>query len=367
MRKKILALACASAAGLAAAAAAGGLAFSIHAASMLEAAAAGFGTLSGAHGASAELRPGKAGLLSRSGEISLFLGTTPEASFKYEGSCLPFAFTATLTPRSHAASNLLARAGASSLELKATPAGVLITTGSNDAAGLKAAPLIDDPRWACDATGLEASAFAGLSELRDLEKIKIRASAASLRCYISDGAPGSQFRPGRAQRSFTVVEGEFETQAARIAEAGWKIPPYFSYKAASFENSIPPGMPGGPALPAVFSVRALSGTLSRLPGGKDGFATKFDFGKGVLSNSVTVGAGARVLYSILHPGVVVEPGAVVEYAILGEGTVVGAGAHVGAQPDGTDDWCVATVGPDVAVPAGATVPAAAMIYTGEEV
>ena len=83
--------------------------------------------------------------------------------------------------------------------------------------------------------------------------------------------------------------------------------------------------------------------------------------------AVTVGAGARVLYSILHPGVVVEPGAVVEYAILGEGTVVGAGAHVGAQPDGTDDWCVATVGPDVAVPAGATVPAGAMIYDGAEV
>ena len=87
----------------------------------------------------------------------------------------------------------------------------------------------------------------------------------------------------------------------------------------------------------------------------------------VLSSSVTVGAGARVLYSILHPGVVVEPGAVVEYAILGEGTVVGAGAHVGAQPDGTDAWCVATVGPDVAVPAGATVPAGAMIYDGAEV
>ena len=87
----------------------------------------------------------------------------------------------------------------------------------------------------------------------------------------------------------------------------------------------------------------------------------------VLSNSVTVGAGARVLYSILHPGVVVEPGAVVEYAILGEGTVVGAGAHIGAQPDGTDGWGVATVGPDTAVPAGGTVPAGAMIYDGAEV
>ena len=44
-----------------------------------------------------------------------------------------------------------------------------------------------------------------------------------------------------------------------------------------------------------------------------------------------------------------------------------AGAHVGAQPDGPDAWCVATVGPDVAVPAGATVPAGAMIYDGAEV
>lgn len=87
----------------------------------------------------------------------------------------------------------------------------------------------------------------------------------------------------------------------------------------------------------------------------------------VLSSSVTVGAGARVHYSILHPGVVIEPGAVVEYAIIGEGTVVGAGAHIGAQPDGTDGWGVATVGPDTAVPAGATVPAGAMIYDGAEV
>ena len=87
----------------------------------------------------------------------------------------------------------------------------------------------------------------------------------------------------------------------------------------------------------------------------------------VLSSSVTVGAGARVHYSILHPGVVIEPGAVVEYAIIGEGTVVGAGAHIGAQPDGTDGWGVATVGPDVSVPAGGTVPAGAMIYDGAEV
>jgi glucose-1-phosphate adenylyltransferase len=74
-----------------------------------------------------------------------------------------------------------------------------------------------------------------------------------------------------------------------------------------------------------------------------------------------------VLYSVLMPGAVVEEGATVEYAIIGENTVVRAGAHVGAPPDGTDAWGVATCGPDVEIRAGAQVPAGAMIYTGEEV
>lgn len=87
----------------------------------------------------------------------------------------------------------------------------------------------------------------------------------------------------------------------------------------------------------------------------------------VLSNSVTVGAGARVLYSILMPGAVVEAGAVVEYAIIGENTRVGAGAHIGGQPDGTESWGVTTVGPDVMVRAGVTVPPSAMIYDSSEV
>ena len=87
----------------------------------------------------------------------------------------------------------------------------------------------------------------------------------------------------------------------------------------------------------------------------------------VLSNSVTVGAGATVSYSILMPGVVVEPGAVVEYAIIGEHTRVGAGAHVGGQPDGSESWGVATIGPDVTVRAGVTVPPSAMIYDSSEV
>ena len=87
----------------------------------------------------------------------------------------------------------------------------------------------------------------------------------------------------------------------------------------------------------------------------------------VLSSDVKVGKGAKVLYSVLMPGAVVSDGAIVEYAIVGENTVIGEGAHVGAAPDGTDAWGVATCGPDITIRAGAVVPASAMIYTGEEV
>lgn len=87
----------------------------------------------------------------------------------------------------------------------------------------------------------------------------------------------------------------------------------------------------------------------------------------VLSPSVRVEKGAKVIYSVLMPGAVVEEGAVVEYAIVGENTVISADAHVGAPPDGTDAWGVATCGPDITIRSGAQVPAAAMIYTGEEV
>ncbi|MBQ4651919.1 MAG: glucose-1-phosphate adenylyltransferase [Oscillospiraceae bacterium] len=87
----------------------------------------------------------------------------------------------------------------------------------------------------------------------------------------------------------------------------------------------------------------------------------------VLSPSVKVGKGAKVLYSVLMPGAVVEDGAVVEYAIIGENTVVCAGAHVGAAPDGSEGWGVATCGPDIEIKASAVVGAGAMIYTGEEV
>ena len=56
-----------------------------------------------------------------------------------------------------------------------------------------------------------------------------------------------------------------------------------------------------------------------------------------------------------------------EYAIVGENTVIHSAAHVGAPPDGTDAWGVATCGPNIEIRGSASVPAGAMIYTGEEV
>ncbi len=87
----------------------------------------------------------------------------------------------------------------------------------------------------------------------------------------------------------------------------------------------------------------------------------------VLSNSVVVEEGARVLYSILMPGAVIGSGAVVEYAIIGENTRVGANARVGSKPTGEESWGVATCGPNIRVADGAVVPAAAMIYNDVEV
>ena len=86
----------------------------------------------------------------------------------------------------------------------------------------------------------------------------------------------------------------------------------------------------------------------------------------VLSNNCVVGEGAHVCYSVLMPGAKVEPGAVVRYSIVGENSVVGRGATVGTRPDGSAEWSVATVGPNVVVGAGAEVPAGAMIYESVE-
>ena len=82
----------------------------------------------------------------------------------------------------------------------------------------------------------------------------------------------------------------------------------------------------------------------------------------ILSQGVKVGKGARVLYSVLMPGAEVADGATVEYAMLGENVRIGEGAKVGNEPDGSEEWTVATVGPGAKVEAGQVVPAAAMIY-----
>ena len=87
----------------------------------------------------------------------------------------------------------------------------------------------------------------------------------------------------------------------------------------------------------------------------------------VLSASVTVERGAKVVYSVLMPGAVIKAGATVEYAIIGENCVVEAGATVGTEPDDSEGWGVATCGPNVTVGPGHSVAANAMIYPGEEV
>ena len=87
----------------------------------------------------------------------------------------------------------------------------------------------------------------------------------------------------------------------------------------------------------------------------------------VLSSSAVVEKGAKVLYSVLMPGAKVEAGATVEYAIIGEQTVIHGGAHVGAAPDGSDDWGVATCGPRIDIRENACVKPGAMIYKSEEV
>ena len=87
----------------------------------------------------------------------------------------------------------------------------------------------------------------------------------------------------------------------------------------------------------------------------------------VLSPMVTVEPGARVSYSVLMPGCVIESGADVRYAIIGENTIVRKGASVGADPDGSEAWNVATCGPNIEIREGAHVKAGAMIYESEEV
>ncbi len=87
----------------------------------------------------------------------------------------------------------------------------------------------------------------------------------------------------------------------------------------------------------------------------------------VLSSDVTVEEGATVRYSAIMPGAKICRGALVEYAIVGENTVVAPGARVGAPPDGSESWSVATCGPNIRIREGGVVAPGAMIYKSEEV
>ena len=80
-----------------------------------------------------------------------------------------------------------------------------------------------------------------------------------------------------------------------------------------------------------------------------------------------IGVGANIKYSVLMPGVVVEAGASVEYAIVGENTVIRAGAKVGGSPAPGAEKSITTIGPDLEIPAGSTIPVGAMISKSEEV
>jgi len=82
----------------------------------------------------------------------------------------------------------------------------------------------------------------------------------------------------------------------------------------------------------------------------------------VLSNSVSVGEGTVVNYSILMPGCKIGKNAVIEYTIIGENAVIGDGARVGSPPNGRTDILITTCGPDSIVDENARVEAGAMVY-----
>ena len=86
----------------------------------------------------------------------------------------------------------------------------------------------------------------------------------------------------------------------------------------------------------------------------------------VLSPNVKVGKGAEILYSVLMPGCEVEEGAKVHFAILGEKVKVKKGAVVGSAPDGSDNWTVATCGPNVVVEEGQVIKPNEIIYAKKE-
>ena len=86
----------------------------------------------------------------------------------------------------------------------------------------------------------------------------------------------------------------------------------------------------------------------------------------VLSNSVTVGEGARISHSVLMPGCSIGNNAVVEYSIVGENAVIEDNAVVGAAPTADGKFQITTCGPDTTVESGRKIEAGAMLYADKE-
>jgi glucose-1-phosphate adenylyltransferase len=83
----------------------------------------------------------------------------------------------------------------------------------------------------------------------------------------------------------------------------------------------------------------------------------------IISDSVEVGHGAIVRYSVIMPGAVIKPGATVEYSIIAEDVVIGAGAHVGSDQVYDDpNKKIAVIGKGIEVAPGAVIEAGAMLY-----
>lgn len=83
----------------------------------------------------------------------------------------------------------------------------------------------------------------------------------------------------------------------------------------------------------------------------------------IISHGAHVGAGAKVIGSVVLPGAKIANGAEVYFSIIGENATVGAGAKVGAIQDAPvkGEWQIAVVGPQTEVADGGKVQAGDMI------
>ena len=81
----------------------------------------------------------------------------------------------------------------------------------------------------------------------------------------------------------------------------------------------------------------------------------------VLSDSVKIGKGAKVRYSILMPGAEVEEGAEIEFAILAENVKVGKNAHIGGNSIDPLGSKITVIAADREIPENAVVAPGTML------